>query len=111
MAAKNEKIKPLTKSEVYSKVIDTAAVNGVELNKQQLGVILESYEKVIFTEWKEKGEFKLLNIGKLKIKTRPAREGINPATGETVKYPAKTVPKFTFNKIVKEFILENCKVK
>lgn len=109
MATKKEKVKALTKSEVFTKVIETASVNGVELNKQQLAIILESYEKVVFTEWKDKGEFKLLSIGKLKIKERPAREGVNPTTGEKVKYPAKTVPKFTFNKIVKEFILDNRK--
>lgn len=106
---KKEAMKPLTKSELLTKVVEFSAINGVELNKQQAAIILESYEKVLLTEWKHKGEFKLLSIGKFKTKVRPAREGVNPVTGEKVRYPAKTVPKFTFNRAVKEFILENFK--
>lgn len=109
MASKKEASKPLTKSEVLTKVVEFSAINGVELNKQQAAVILESYEKVLLTEWRNKGEFKLLSIGKFKTKYRPAREGINPATNEKVKYPAKVVPKFAFNRAVKEFILDNFK--
>ncbi len=109
MANKNNNNKPLTTNEVLDKVVEISAINGVELNKKQAKIILESYEKVLLMEWKQKGEFKVMKIGKLKTKVRPAREGINPSTGETVKYPAKTVPKFTFNKAVKEFILENFK--
>lgn len=105
--AKNEKVKALTKSELLTKVVEKSAVNGVELNKAQASVILEAYEKILLQEWKEKGEFKLFSIGKFKTKVRPAKEGINPQTGEKVRYPAKNVPKFSFNKAVKEFILGN----
>lgn len=107
MSSKKNKKDIITKSELLKKVAEIATVNGVECNASQVRVILESYEKVLLKEWKEAEEFRLLNIGKLKIKHSPERIGVNPATGEKVKYPAKCVPKMSFNKSVKEFILGN----
>lgn len=42
------------------------------------------------------------DFGKIELRHRPEREGRNPATGETITIPAKTVPKFTFAKVLKE---------
>lgn len=42
------------------------------------------------------------DFGKLQIQHRAARMGRNPATGEEVSIPAKTVPKFTFAKALKD---------
>lgn len=102
-----KRLRPLKKSELLKEVAEIACVNDVQCNASQVKVILESYEKVLLKEWKHTGEFKLMNIGKFKTKHTKSREGINPATGEKVRYPAKTVPKFTFNKAIKEFILGN----
>ncbi len=107
MAKNDSKFAPLKKSELLKEIAQIADVNGVQCNASQVKIILESYEKVLLKEWKTKGEFKFLNIGKFKIRNTPARDGVNPLTGEKVRYPAKTVPKFTFNKAVKEFILGN----
>lgn len=52
-------------------------------------------------------EGKVVNIpdfGKIEIKHRPARMGRNPATGAAIEIPAKTVPKFTFAKKMKEVV-------
>lgn len=40
-------------------------------------------------------EVTLPGIGKLKVKTRPARNGRNPKTGETITIPEKKVVKFS----------------
>ncbi|MGL4947789.1 MAG: HU family DNA-binding protein [Mycoplasma sp.] len=96
--------KPMTKNEILRNIVEISGVNGVELNLKQANIILESYEKVLLKEWKNNGEFKLLNIGKFKVKAKKEREGINPITKEKVIYPAKDVPVFKFNKAVKEFI-------
>lgn len=48
---------------------------------------------------------KIVNIrdfGKLQIQDRPERQGRNPATGESITIAAKTVPKFTFAKTLKD---------
>jgi DNA-binding protein HU-beta len=66
-------------------------------------------EKVILTVFKAMTEAflggKSVNIkdfGRIEIKHRPQRQGRNPATGAAITIPAKTVPKFTFAKTLKE---------
>lgn len=106
---KKEKIKLMTKNEMIKEVSETLKAKGLELNGKQVDEVLLAYEQILLMEWKEKGEFKLLNIGKFKTVHRAAREGINPMTKAPIKIAAKTVPKFAFNKAVKEFILGNVK--
>jgi|OpeIllAssembly_1097287.scaffolds.fasta_scaffold00197_8 DNA-binding protein HU-beta len=45
------------------------------------------------------------DFGKLEVKHRPERQGRNPATGESITIPPKTVPKFTFAKSLKQAAL------
>lgn len=48
---------------------------------------------------------KVVNIkdfGRMEVKHRPERQGRNPATGATLTIAAKTIPKFTFAKKLKE---------
>ncbi len=56
------------------------------------------------SEVKKNGEFTLPGFGKLVKATRKAREGRNPATGETIKIPAKTTVKFRLGKAMKDAI-------
>ncbi len=58
------------------------------------------------SEVKKNGEFTLPGFGKLVKATRKAREGRNPATGETIKIPAKTTVKFRLGKAMKDAIGE-----
>ena len=48
------------------------------------------------------GEFSLPGLGKLVKKHRAARMGRNPATGEQISIPAKTVLKFRVAKAAKD---------
>lgn len=48
-------------------------------------------------------EFKLLDIGKVKVKRSSPRTGVNPSTGQKVEISAKTKLKFTFSKGSKDF--------
>lgn len=54
------------------------------------------------SEVKKNGEFTVPGFGKLVKATRKAREGRNPATGETIKIPAKTTVKFRLGKAMKD---------
>jgi DNA-binding protein HU-beta len=56
------------------------------------------------SEVKKNGEFTLPGFGKLVKATRKAREGRNPATGDTIKIPAKTTVKFRLGKAMKDSI-------
>ncbi len=56
------------------------------------------------SEVQKNGEFTLPGFGKLVKATRKAREGRNPATGATIKIPAKTTVKFRLGKAMKDSI-------
>jgi DNA-binding protein HU-beta len=57
------------------------------------------------SETKKTGAFTLPGIGKLVLVKRKARMGRNPATGATIKIPAKTVVKMRIAKAAKEAIV------
>lgn len=66
------------------------------------------WEKVVelaYNETKSSGEITLPGLGKLQKKHRNARMGRNPATGEQIQIPAKTVVKFRVAKAAKDSIL------
>jgi DNA-binding protein HU-beta len=56
-------------------------------------------------EAKKNGEFTFPGVGKLVKQKRKARTGRNPATGEPIKIPAKTVLKFRIAKAAKDAVL------
>ena len=56
-------------------------------------------------EVKTNGEFVLPGFGKLVLSERKAREGRNPATGETIQIPAKTTLKFRVGKGMKDSVV------
>ena len=51
------------------------------------------------------GEFVLPGVGRLVRVDRKARMGRNPATGEAIKIPAKTVVRFRVSKSLKEAVV------
>ena len=52
----------------------------------------------------DKNSFTLQGLGKLVLVNRKARMGRNPATGEAIKIPAKTVVRFTVAKALKDLV-------
>jgi len=49
-------------------------------------------------------EVVITGFGKFVVVRKPARQGRNPKTGETVQIPAKVVPKFRPGKALKEAV-------
>ena len=90
----------MTKSQMI-----TALAEASELNKKQVAGLLEAMAVVVYKEVKKNGECIVPGFGKLVKVRRKAREGRNPATGETIKIPAKTVVKFRLAKAVKDVVL------
>lgn len=72
--------------------------------KEAVG-FLDLLAETAYNEVKSNGEFTVPGLGKLVKKNRAARQGRNPATGETIQIPAKTVVKFRVSKQAKEAIL------
>lgn len=75
------------------------------VSKKQAGEMYQELIDLSYKEIKRAGEFVMPGLGKLVKKNRPARMGRNPATGATIKIPAKTVIKFTVAKAAKEALL------
>jgi DNA-binding protein HU-beta len=92
--------KPLTKSQIVSQLAEK-----FELSKKAAAAILEGITDMAVAEAKKVGVFTLPGIGKLVLVKRKARIGRNPATGEEIKIPAKTVVKMRIAKACKDAII------
>ena len=88
----------MTKAQIVSKLADK-----VELPKTKVNELLAALTDLAYKEAK-KG-FTIPGIGKLIVVKRKARMGRNPATGEAIKIPAKTVLKFRIAKAAKDAAL------
>ena len=92
--------KPMTKAQIVSHFAEK-----FELSKKTASGIIDEVAALALSETKKTGAFTLPGIGKLVISKRKARMGRNPATGETIKIPAKTVVKMRIAKACKEVIV------
>jgi DNA-binding protein HU-beta len=89
---------PMTKSQLINYISEETEVPRKTAQK-----MLEALGAVAYREAK-KG-FTLPGLGKLVLVNRKARIGRNPATGESIKIPAKKVLKFRIAKAAKDAIL------
>ena len=67
--------------------------------------IFEELAELAAQQTKKVGAFSLPGIGKLTKAKRKARMGRNPATGEAIKIPAKTVVKARLSKTFKDTVV------
>ena len=74
------------------------------MSKVEAGRAIDSFWRGIEKGLKESGEVSFVGFGKFSVKTREAREGRNPATGETMKIPAKNVVSFKVGAKLKESV-------
>ncbi|MBV9675322.1 MAG: HU family DNA-binding protein, partial [Acidobacteriaceae bacterium] len=79
---------------------ETAGINN-RVAKQ----FMDNLAEMAVRETEKSGVFILPGIGRLVRAERKARTGRNPATGETIKIPAKKVVKFRVAKSVKDSIV------
>ena len=92
--------KGMTKSEVLSTVAEKTGKS-----RKEVAEMMDAIVNLAYDEAKKSGEFTIPGLGKLLKKHREARMGRNPATGEQIKIPAKTVVKFRVAKAAKDSIL------
>jgi DNA-binding protein HU-beta len=83
----------------------TELAEATGTNRKTASQFIESLGEIAYREAKKNGEFTIPGIGKLVKQQRKAREGRNPATGETIKIPAKTALKFRVAKAAKDSVL------
>ena len=81
-----------------------ALAKDCKTEKKAAKTFLESFTSIVEKTMKKNGEVPLSGLGKFKVVKRKARMGRNPATGQTIKIPAKTVVKFTVAKNLKDIV-------
>ena len=92
--------KPLTKGQIISHFAEKFA-----FSKKATLSIIDEMATLAISETKKTGSFVVPGIGKIVLSKRKARVGRNPATGEEIKIPAKTVVKMRIAKAYKEAIV------
>lgn len=90
--------KAMTKSQIAATLAEK-----VEISRKQSVLFLEALASLAYKN--AKNTFTLPGLGKLVLVNRKARQGRNPATGETIQIPAKRVVKFRVAKACKDAIL------
>lgn len=92
--------KPLTKAQIVSHF-----AKKFELSKKVAGAIIDEMASLAIAETKKAGSFVFPGIGKAVLVKRKARVGRNPATGEKINIPAKTVVKIRVAKAFKDAVI------
>jgi DNA-binding protein HU-beta len=92
--------KPLTKSQIVSYF-----AKKFDLSKKIASSVIDEMAALAIAETKKAGVFTFPGVGKLVLVKRKARVGRNPATGEPINIPAKTVVKMRIAKACKEAIV------
>lgn len=90
--------KALSKSQVAATLAEK-----VGISKKQTVQFLDELAALAYKN--AKNTFTLPGLGKLVLVNRKARQGRNPATGETIQIPAKRVVKFRVAKACKDAVL------
>ena len=74
------------------------------VTKKDLEATLKSFVEVVPEELAKKEKIQLVGFGTFETSVRPAREGRNPRTGETMKIAESVVPKFKPGKALKDAV-------
>ncbi len=90
----------MTKSEVIKTLAEK-----VDVDRKTAIRFMDNMVALVVKECKRSGEFLIPGLGKAVKANRKARMGRNPATGEAIKIPAKTVVKFRLAKAFKDSVV------
>ena len=90
--------KAMSKSAIIAGMAEAAEISKKQGAAALDGLVCMAYKGA-------KNGFTVPGLGKLVLVNRKARQGRNPATGETIQIPAKRVVKFRVAKAAKDAIL------
>ncbi len=89
----------MTKAELIEKVLSAAS-----LNRKEAEAAVETIFGSIIQSLRDGEKIELRGFGSVRLRSRGARVGRNPKTGEKVHVPAKRIPYFKPGKELKELI-------
>lgn len=87
----------MNKGELVEKIAHETGASNAEA-----GRYTDALLKVVEDELKRGGEVQITGFGKFKVNERPAREGVNPQTGQKMQISASKVPAFTAGNALKD---------
>lgn len=90
----------MTKQDLIDVVSEQAG-----LTKKETGAVVDVVLSTIVDSLKRGEKVALVGFGTFEAKMRKAREGRNPATGETIQIAARTVPSFKAGRAMKDALL------
>ena len=89
----------MNKNELVSSIADKTGLKKSEVEK-----VVKAFTETVADELKKGEKIQLVGFGTFEVAERPAREGRNPRTGETMKIAASKAPKFKAGKALKDAI-------
>lgn len=89
----------MNKGELVEKVAAETSSSKAEAQNH-----VDAILSVIEDELKSGGEVNITGFGKFSVSERPAREGVNPQTGEKMQIKASRTPKFSAGNALKKSI-------
>ncbi|MDO5154679.1 MAG: HU family DNA-binding protein [Eubacteriales bacterium] len=81
-----------------------AMAEKTELSKKDAEKALKAFTDVVAEELAKGEKIQLVGFGTFEVVERPAREGRNPKTGESMKIAASKAPKFKAGKALKDVV-------
>ena len=87
----------MNKTELIAAVAEKA-----EISKKDAEKAVKAFTDAVAEELAKGGKVQLVGFGTFEVAERPAREGRNPRTGETMKIAASKSPKFKAGKALKD---------
>lgn len=81
-----------------------AIAEKTELSKKDAEKAVKAFTDVVAEELKKGDKVQLVGFGTFEVVDRPAREGRNPKTGESMKIAASKAPKFKAGKALKDTV-------
>ena len=89
----------MNKTELIAEVAEKA-----EISKKDAEKAVKAFTDAVAEELAKGGKVQLVGFGNFEVSERPAREGRNPRTGETMTIAASKTPKFKPGKALKDEI-------
>ncbi|MBQ9278086.1 MAG: HU family DNA-binding protein [Lachnospiraceae bacterium] len=89
----------MNKNELVASIAEKTGLKKTEAEKA-----LKAFTDTVAEQLKKGDKIQLVGFGTFEVAERPAREGRNPRTGETMKIKASKAPKFKAGKALKDSV-------
>ncbi|QEP44577.1 HU family DNA-binding protein [Ectothiorhodospiraceae bacterium BW-2] len=81
-----------------------AIAKHADISKEAAGKAIDGMTAAVISALKEGDEVRLVGFGTFLVRTRAARTGRNPSSGETINIPEAKIPAFKAGKLLKDAV-------